>query len=696
MCRSILPSSHVEQVKTEQVKTSPMRECLMSGLLFLPVTVLVFELSLFFAPDYLFLFEPFTKYFAGELAVGSFPWWNPYTGLGRPFFSDVHTGLHYPPTYLLLVPFAGVHLIVWLHCAFGAMGMKRLCVSLGAASGWAWLAGFSFVFSGFLCGRLFAGQLFVVFGFLYLPWILKEVLELDTNWTRPRTIRLAVLMALQFLTGHPQVFWLSNVGIWTLLLLLVILDGRDANRSTQLRRVGQLASATVVAVGLACFSWLPFLDLVAHSNRTEPTIESASFLAFQWNYLTGLFAGTSVPPMESNAFTGAVWVLSGLFGLFAVKDKRLRALFAVALLALAFSLGQSSPVFRAAFHLAPGADGFRIPARALIWATLALIILGAVAMTTLQQRVGEKKGRGALLIFAVLFLIELGVMLPKWKSEYTRNARVDYLFANQFKEWTKDLNLESPTNTPPRCNLSLGILPANWAAELRLCHVNGDTPLFLGRPWRYLHASRGIQPDPRINTSLNPKVVQSDPLKIPYVTVNVGVQGDGSHSAIVVETNPVPRAWFSVSAHRSSGESESLAAMTGGFPAHVMTLVEQDPTTSIPMGIPVPIQPLDIQWFESSRLLIDVHAPQAGFLVLNEAWFPGWKARVGRKVIDAQPVNHWMRGFELPAGEHRIEVYFRPRFLSFGCFVSLATLMGLFVWSRKVQPKDVEKKPADV
>ena len=69
--------------------------------------------------------------------------------------------------------------------------------------------------------------------------------------------------------------------------------------------------------------------------------------------------------------------------------------------------------------------------------------------------------------------------------------------------------------------------------------------------------------------------------------------------------------------------------------------------------------------------------------MLNEAWFPGWHTVVAGQRIESQPVNYWMRGFALPAGEHTLKLQFRPRRLAEAIGLSIASLgVGGFLMLR--------------
>jgi uncharacterized membrane protein YfhO len=92
-----------------------------------------------------------------------------------------------------------------------------------------------------------------------------------------------------------------------------------------------------------------------------------------------------------------------------------------------------------------------------------------------------------------------------------------------------------------------------------------------------------------------------------------------------------------------------------------------------------------IQLFENDRVLISLTNDAPGYLVLSEAWFPGWTARDGDKRIRAEPVNGWMRGFRLPAGTHRLEIVFRPRHFGLGCLIAFGSLAA-FLFSKSRWP----------
>jgi hypothetical protein len=61
-----------------------------------------------------------------------------------------------------------------------------------------------------------------------------------------------------------------------------------------------------------------------------------------------------------------------------------------------------------------------------------------------------------------------------------------------------------------------------------------------------------------------------------------------------------------------------------------------------------------------------------GWLVLSQAFFPGWKARVDGEERELYRANYAFTALELPAGEHEVEIRYAPASLWIGAWVSLA------------------------
>ncbi|HOZ46154.1 MAG TPA: hypothetical protein PLO37_07215 [Candidatus Hydrogenedentes bacterium] len=82
---------------------------------------------------------------------------------------------------------------------------------------------------------------------------------------------------------------------------------------------------------------------------------------------------------------------------------------------------------------------------------------------------------------------------------------------------------------------------------------------------------------------------------------------------------------------------------------------------------------------QSNRVLVRVESEKPGVLVLADAWYPGWKARVDSVDAEVFPVDGLFRGVSIPAGHLDVEFYFAPRALELGLIVTVAAAIAIVV-----------------
>jgi hypothetical protein len=87
----------------------------------------------------------------------------------------------------------------------------------------------------------------------------------------------------------------------------------------------------------------------------------------------------------------------------------------------------------------------------------------------------------------------------------------------------------------------------------------------------------------------------------------------------------------------------------------------------------------------SNRVRIRAQMRCGGMVILGDAYFPGWEA-----TVDGKPARIWeaygvVRGVEVPAGEHRVEMRFRPFPVIAGAALFLVGVLltaAFAVWGR--------------
>ncbi len=96
-----------------------------------------------------------------------------------------------------------------------------------------------------------------------------------------------------------------------------------------------------------------------------------------------------------------------------------------------------------------------------------------------------------------------------------------------------------------------------------------------------------------------------------------------------------------------------------------------------------------IERYEPNRVAVRTRQDGDGFLVLLDAYFPGWTATVDGKPERILRANHFYRAVKLEAGEHVVEFSYVPAGFRAGLAVSGATAVLLLVtiagilWRRK-------------
>ena len=97
---------------------------------------------------------------------------------------------------------------------------------------------------------------------------------------------------------------------------------------------------------------------------------------------------------------------------------------------------------------------------------------------------------------------------------------------------------------------------------------------------------------------------------------------------------------------------------------------------------------LDHFSYSANRISLDARVEEDGFLLLNEIHYPGWQATLDGKPVEILRADTIFRAVYVPAGSHRIEMRFEPRYFALGAAISLLTLAAFLAccavqWRRR-------------
>ncbi len=149
----------------------------------------------------------------------------------------------------------------------------------------------------------------------------------------------------------------------------------------------------------------------------------------------------------------------------------------------------------------------------------------------------------------------------------------------------------------------------------------------------------------------------------------------------------LPRA-FLVHKAKVVGDSDaaSLSSLESDFdPAAEVLLADG---TELDFPLPDGEESVMIRHYAPERIEIEVSAAAPGYLVLSDAWYPGWEARVDGTPVPVRRANLLFRAVAVDTGVHVVEFTFRPRSLFIGLGISLVGVVLLLV-QISAYPKNV-------
>jgi len=697
--------------------------------------------SLFGGLDWLQLHLPARQFMASALRDGRLPLWNPHVALGRPFLADIETAVFYPPNlaFVVLEPSLAHALVVATHAALAVWGMLRLGRHLRLDAWVSWLLGCVFVASEALVSRVQSGQTHYGHAITYLPLLLYLAARVGDRVTGPRVLALAGALALQLLSGHPQIAWLSWLGLG------VFLIGRTHGGLSGLREtargVAGFALAVAAALCLAAPTLLPFLELVGQGNRAAHTLESAGaqgMSPFYWSSLAVPDGGARAFYWEFNLYTGLAVLVGGIAGLAALRNEReARGLVAMAVVGVALGCGGQTPLFALFYHLVPGASVFRLPARAALLVVLALIVglglllsrrprgrgaaaglaLGALVAVALVGahrafapatvtavagwprlawlvvtlgalaffvRARSARGRAvASSVLAAVIAADVGTAIPAVKVAWQFEVRQqgEQPIYDALRHW----GLFGDRGVPPRVLIPPELARENSGSVYGWSSAAGYQAVSLARVWRYLHDSLDVAP-PAETTFPSPLIHAHGPF--PWDSMNLVAGVDPKTNRLVARRDPDPRSYVATAVRKVESASKAIHLMKTGHDFHRVALVEKKGARTLSAAPASATSRSEITSFAAERITVRTTSPEPGLLVVAEPWFPGWEARVDGTPAGCEPANAWMRGVPVPAGSHEVVLTYRSRWLAPGAAASALTLLGLGLWARRDTRRD--------
>ncbi|MHC5056517.1 MAG: YfhO family protein [Planctomycetota bacterium] len=224
-------------------------------------------------------------------------------------------------------------------------------------------------------------------------------------------------------------------------------------------------------------------------------------------------------------------------------------------------------------------------------------------------------------------------------------------------------------------------------------HVGGFDPLLLGRYAELMNSIGGRPPDEYLVVA-NPARPHPvlDMLGVRFRLVREGGPVPTEHKRvarfgdiIVYETRKAcSRAFLVPEAMVIEDRGERLRHLSSrGFdPGKAVVLEKRTPAVMAKADGEATVR---IVSAAPGSYELDVEG-KGGFLVLAEAWYPGWKATIDGETVEILRANHLVQAITLPPGKHAVKFAYSSRFLPIGfllCLFAAGMLAGYALWERR-------------
>lgn len=391
-----------------------------------------------------------TDYFAGgyqfyafidqTFKSGHIPRWVPWVYGGLPLHANPGS-TYYPFHFILslILPTARV-LPAVLVCQFaiGGIGMYLLATELGTRSWIAFLTGLAFQFTGITMAGVYSGHdgRIIVATFAPMVFFLLHRGMKTGSWSSFIGLGATIGFAMLSFQVQSAYYLLLAAGGWTIFLAFRF---REATWAVIGTRMGKALLAVAFAFALAAVNFLPFEDYVSESPRGAVGGRGYEY-ATSFSMPKAEIAGLAIPEQQGflqtyhgksffkqhTEYVGAMVMGLLLLGIVFSRRNKYWVFFAgVALVALTFSLGGNTPIYKLYFNFLPGTTKFRAPSISFFLVSMSLVIMTALTLEAIAQlRDGgpddrsarraaksSSKGAGNLVEYGAIALMVIAVLM---------------------------------------------------------------------------------------------------------------------------------------------------------------------------------------------------------------------------------------------------------------------------------------------
>lgn len=627
---------------------------LLAALVYWPLSVGGYALQW----DAIDVFMPWRVFGSETLREGMVPLWNPYQDGGYPIYADHQYSIWNPELFIVsLFTRYNATVVQWLfliYISLGALGFRFLLKQLKLPKTIWFLGGAMFLLSGILIGH--AQSLVSILGAIWLPWALGMYIQaLENNFRVKDTAGLIVCMFLMLAAGYQAVSIMLFYLVLTLGAVQLIHLWKQKEWQNLKRFVlGHLATGAMLGVLL--------LGIVLSISEVYPYLSRLSGVSLEESQLVYLHPksfGSLLYPLAGvqeeyrgtaysaqNIFSGLLFFFALIYGLRNLKQYLNRTMIVLLVFGLIYglaSLGPHTPVQPFFFHYVPGCDQFYYAA---FYRYFAWFILLAVACIGVYHAMSTEKYKPLLwflILGCVLYLLSIFWSWSAWEKV---KIALEQPWAFSFRRmgWTPALLLDSILHLAV---LAAFVLVLLWKKTLRVL------PLFIVLELAIiaqLNLPVTTYGEIRTETLDRYLATKKQGFPLPSNEITIGANDRTGFYASLWRnlgnyTNyPNSAAYTSFRLRGREKVWKAQGALEAFLPTQSLAYLAED--SILPK----------IEAFEPGKLLLKIPDQAGGKLIVQQANYPGWKAKVDGRETKIGTANEFQMSISLKPGSHNVSL----------------------------------------
>jgi len=616
--------------------------------------------ALIYAPifDYMNQNLPQRHFIINSLHNGIFPFWNPYQSMGIPFHCDPQSNVFYPPLWLFTL-FGSYHPFCWgieliAHAFIGGVGFYMLSLHFTKIPKVAFLAGVSYMLSGFFVGN--AQHISWIIAAAWLPWCLRFFMDFCEKPCLRNAVILAFVGSLFFNGSYSGFVVISSYLLLLLFSYFVIKHIRDKQYKT-IRRIFTFGSLSVVCfIALTAPVIMSYLEAFQICTRSVGVdyAEVDYYMSFRalvslihpHFYFSNLrWIGTDFA--MGNVYIGTFTAICFLVGITRKKSSKLIWIFfGFGIFCFLMSLGKNLMFFhKPAFDNIPLFNLIRIPSMFRLYFIIALLLVSLSGIEKIFSYFKNKKLFSIALFIILLSMTFNTAFFGQWSYYNKRitNATVEKTLKKSPDKYPIPVQLTTLTALQPTMQPS-----AKSDREY----------IFWGNIGCFEKQIEWMSYNPFVLTTqkemLEPYIGTAIQLKLPIAFLP---------DSIIYDT--VPKL---LNTHTARTTIEKNAAKFVSHPEDTVVL----------------------KIFEPNTIIAETEVSEERALVICQNFHKYWRAKIDNQPVSINRVNFSMLSINLPKGKHTVHLKYEPvliKYTVYGMLVSYLLCMIFFV-SLRLKKKD--------